>query len=111
MKFEIKLKSSHLIIPAEISNQVLKDCSSAYVAYKEELNSILVSPKENSWFPKLHTSMEFLVKSKDLQGTKSVAIREILIDYDIDDSDKALQCAINQERNFLKIELPNFNQV
>jgi len=111
MKHEIQLKSSHLIIPAEIANQVFVNCSSVYVAYKEDLNAILVSPKSNDWFPKLHSSLEFIVKSKDLQGTKSIAIREILIDHDVDDLDKTLNCSINQERNFLKIELPNFNQV
>lgn len=111
MKSEINLKSSHLIIPVEISNQVLMDCSSVYVAYKEDLNSILVSPKTNDWFPKLHSSLEFMLKNKDLHGTKSIAIREILIDHDLEGSDKTLICSINQERNFLKIELPNFNSV
>jgi len=111
MKHEVQLKSSHLIIPAEIANQVLVNSSSVYVAYKEDLNAILVSPKSNDWFPKLHSSLEFIVKSKDLQGTKSIAIREILIDHNVDDSDKTLPCLINQERIFLKIELPNFNQV
>ena len=108
MKYEVGLKSSHLIIPAEISSQVLEGCSSVYVTYKEELKSILVSSKENAWFPKMHKSLEFIVKSKDLLGTKSVAIREILIDHDIDDTDRVLQCSINKERNFLKIELPYF---
>jgi|TARA_B100000965_G_C19602304_1_gene763519 hypothetical protein len=111
MKSEIYLKSSHLIIPAEISNQVLKGCNSVYVAYKEDLNLILVSPKTNTWFPKLHSSLEFILKNKDLHGTKSIAIHEIFIDHDLESSDKTLICSINQEQNFLKIELPNFNSV
>ncbi|MEQ8905997.1 hypothetical protein [Ekhidna sp.] len=111
MNNEISLRSSHLIIPAVLANQVLSNSTSAYVAYKKELNSILVSPKENDWFPKLHGSLEFIVKSKDLKGTKSIAIREILIDNEIDDNDKTLNYDINVRKNFLKIELPNFKKV
>ena len=106
MKFDIQLKSSHLIIPAEISNKILDQNSSVYVAYKEELGALLLSPKENDWFPKLHESLAFILKSKDMRGTKSVAIREILIDKEIDDSDKSLACSINEDKKFLKILLP-----
>lgn len=106
MKFEILLKSSHLIIPAKLSNQILKDNTSVYVSYKKDLGALLLSPKENDWFPKLHESMEFILKSKDLAGTKSVAIREILIDQDLDDGDKTLTCTMNEERRFLKVTLP-----
>jgi len=107
MKIEILLKSSHLIIPAEISDQILKENTSVYVSFKKDLNALLLSPKENDWFPKLHESMEFILKSKDLKGTKSVAIREILIDQEIDDDDKSLECVVNEDRSFLKILLPN----
>ncbi|MEQ8553103.1 MAG: hypothetical protein RIC06_24470 [Cyclobacteriaceae bacterium] len=105
MPGEIRLKSSHLIISPDIVKEILNGISSVYVSYKEDQELLLLSPKENDWFPKLHKSIEFLLKDKDLLGTKSVAIREILIDHDINASDRELQYAINEERRFVKILL------
>lgn len=107
MKYEVELKSSHLILPPELASEVLPDSHSVYVTYKENLEAILVSPKENAWFPKLHQSMELLLKSKDLKGTKSIPIREILIDHDIDDLDKKLTYSVNTEQKFIKINIAN----
>ena len=111
MKCRVELKSSHLILNPAISNGILDKSANVYVAYKKELHALLVSPKSNSWFPKLHESMEFILKSKDLKGTKSLAIREILIDNDIDDLDKELVCTINEEKKYPKIDLSNFEEV
>ncbi|MEM8568766.1 MAG: hypothetical protein AAGF85_20075 [Bacteroidota bacterium] len=86
-------------------NRVLGNSTNVFVAYKKDLEAILVSPTSNAWFPKLHESMEFLLKIKDLKGTKSVGLREILIEHDIDDLDKKLQCSLNEDKNYIKIEL------
>lgn len=108
MKYQVELRSSHLILPPIIGNRLLNGYSSVYVAFKKDLNALLISPTTNSWFPKLHESLEFILKSKDLQGTKSIAIREILIDNDIDDRNKTLDCTLNVEKSFLKIDMTNF---
>ena len=110
MTYVVELKSSHLILPPELATQVLPESHSVYVAYKEQMNTILVSPKENAWFPKLHQSQELMLKSKDLKGTKSIPIREILIDHDIDDLDKKLTCTVNSDQNFIKINVDTSQQ-
>ncbi len=107
MKCQVELRSSHLVLIPDIGNGVLDGADNVYVAYKSDVNALLVSPKSNSWFPKLHKSLEFMLKSKDLIGTKSIAIRELLIDEEIDDGDKRLECTINEEKKYLKIDLPN----
>lgn len=96
-----------MIIPPDLAKQVLEGSEHVYVAYKEEIHTLLVSPKENAWFQKLHGAMEFILKSKDLVGTKSIAIREILMDNELDETDKSLTCTVNHEQRFLKIELVN----
>jgi len=105
MKQEVELRASHLIIPPALANDIFNECTNVYVAFKEETGALLLSPKTNTWFSKIHQSMEFILKSKDLKGTKSVAIREILIDHELDDSDRVLSCTINEEQHFLKIEI------
>ena len=105
MKCDIKIKASHLIIPAELAKRILQQTNNVYVCYKEDQDILMVSPEENTWFPKLHSSQIFMVKSKDLAGTKSIAIREVIIDHEIDDCDRNLPCIANDEKKFLRIEL------
>ncbi|MEL6557421.1 MAG: hypothetical protein AAFQ94_04510 [Bacteroidota bacterium] len=107
MRYEVELRSSHLLLSPILSNLMMKDSNSVYVAYKEENQTLLVSPKENSWFPKLHQSQEFMLKSKDLKGTKSISIREILIDHDLNDLDRKLTCTVHDEKKFMKIDFAN----
>ncbi|MEP0985097.1 hypothetical protein [Ekhidna sp.] len=105
MNCQLELRTSHLIIPPNLVEELLDEYATVYVSYKKDLGAILVSPKSNSWFPKLHESLELMVKNKDLHGTKSVSIREVLIDHDIDSSDKMFSATINKEKRILKIEL------
>ncbi len=103
---EVKLQSSHLIISASLALTVFEDAYTAYVSYKPENGVILVSANTNSWFRKLHETKEFMLKNKDLKGTKSIAIREMLIDHDIDAADRLLNFQLNEDKRYLKIDLP-----
>ena len=105
MKFEIELRKGHLIISPEIAERLFDASTTSYVSYNEESNCLLVSPSKNSWFPKMHKSLEFILKERDMFGTKSIAIMEMFLDYDIDDMDRKLSCTINEEKQFLKIAL------
>lgn len=103
MEYRVELKSAHLIVPPEITKTIFGDEQAVYVAYKEDSKAFLISPKSNSWFSKLHKSSEVLLKSKDMAGTKSISIREFLIDHELDTSNKTLSCTVNTEKQFLKI--------
>lgn len=103
MGYELELKSAHLIVPAEIATEIFGTEPTVYASFKEENNSLLVSPKSNSWFSKLHKSSEIILKTKDMVGTKSISIGELLIDHELDQSNRKLSCEINAKKNFLKI--------
>lgn len=105
MANEIHLRASHLIVAADLAKTVLGDSHSAYVSYKEAQQFLLLSPSTNAWFPKLHESREYMVKAKDLKGTKSIAIREILIDLELEDQDRPLAFEANYDKRFIRITL------
>jgi hypothetical protein len=105
MKSEISLRKGHLIICPELSDRIFESSSTSYVSFNKESNSLLVSPSKNSWFPKMHKSLEFMLKDRDMLGTKSIAIMEMFLDHDIDDTDRTLTYTLNEEKQFLKIAL------
>lgn len=100
----IELRASHIIIDPELANELFGTTFSAFIAYKKDNRTLLISPNSNDWFVKLHGASESLLKEKDIQGTRSLGIRQILIDHELDDTDRSLVCQLNQKQNFLKIE-------
>ncbi|MEO1052617.1 MAG: hypothetical protein AAFX87_18435 [Bacteroidota bacterium] len=105
MSEEVRLSSSHLVIAPEIARQLFDDTNSAYISYKEDQHTLLISPATNSWFPKLHDACQCLLKDKDLAGTKSIVIRDMIIDHDLPDENRSLSFQINQDKRFMKVSI------
>ena len=101
----VSLKSSHLILEATLVKQIFNTIHYAYVAYVEEQQKILVTPVSSQWFVKMHKPTQFLLKEKNLNGDRSIAIREILIDYDLNDLDGSLTYEVVEKINLIKINL------
>ena len=102
---KIWLRSSHLVFDPALSHPLFDSSSTVFITYKNELNALLVSPNYNTWFHKLHDAKECLLKEKDSKGTKSVAIREFILDYDLEENDRLLRYELNEQKKFLKISL------
>lgn len=105
MPENISLRSCHIIVPGSLVERIFQGSESAFVSYNVDQNKILVSPTSNSWFPKLHQSKEYLIKDKDIHGTKSIGIRELLIDEELQEDDRELSFEVNLEKRFLKLNL------
>ena len=101
---EVELRASHLVIDSELANDLFGNTFTAFVAYKEQSKTLLISPNSNGWFVKLHGAFESILKEKDIQGTRTIGIRQILIDHELDDTDRSLAFELNEKQNFLKIE-------
>jgi hypothetical protein len=48
---------------------------------------------------------QFLLKSRNLKGDRTLAIREILIDNDLDTTDRDLEYEIVEKTNLIKISM------
>ena len=105
MPDHIWLRSCHLIVPHYLAEMIFKKSATAYVSFNDAQRKILVSPTSNHWFPKIHVSKEYLLKEKDLNGTKSIGIRELIIDHGISENDRELRLEINENKSFIKVNL------
>ncbi len=101
----ITLKSSHLYIPGEIATKVFGDDPQAYLAYQAERGTLLVAPVSQQWFYKMHKPSQHLLKTRNLQGDKTIALHEILIDNALDDEDRELAYTVQDTSGILKINL------
>lgn len=101
----VTLKSSHIQLDNSIVNNVFQNIHYAYVTYLESQKRLLVTPVSSQWFVKVYQPTQFLLKDKNLKGDKAIAIREILIDNDLNTIDRTLDYEIIEKTNLIKISL------
>ena len=99
------LKSSHVYLNAALVERIFNTIHYAYVTYVKEQKKMLITPVSSQWFVKVHEPAQFLLKSRNLRGDRTLAIREILIDNDLDTTDRTLQFEIVERTNLIKITM------
>jgi len=105
VKSKVYLKSSHIYLDAELVQTVFGIVHYAYVTYVVEQNSLLITPVSSQWFVKMHKPTQFLLKSRNLKGDKTLAIREILIDNDLDVTDRDLNYELIEKTSLIKVSM------
>lgn len=86
----IYLKNSYLLIGASVAKEAFDDDLQVSVVYYPDRQTLLVAGKSKAFFEKMHKTSWLLLKDRNLLGDKSVNIRELLIDNDLDDTDRDL---------------------
>lgn len=101
----VALKGSHIQLDNSIVKKVFRNIHYAYVTYLDSQERLLITPVNNQWFVKMYEPTQFLLKDKNLKGDKAIAIREILIDNDLNSLDRTLDYEIIEKTNLIKISL------
>jgi len=102
---KITLKTSHIYLDKELVKRIFGEIYYAYVIYVEEQGKVLITPVSSQWFVKMYKPTQFLLKSRNLKGDKTLAIREILIDNDLDMTDRNLTYEIIEKTNLIKVSI------
>ncbi len=102
----IRLYRSHILLEADFAQQYFANCSHVLAAYNTQSNTLLVSAVSAQWLPKLYDKVaQFVLKQKNSKGDCSIAIHQILLDYDITDVDRPLDYQWMDQTQLLKINL------
>jgi hypothetical protein len=101
---EVKLSNRHLIIPAEIALPFLADNSHVNMVYYAQRGALLLAPANDELFKGLHKTSMQMIKNKNIAGDKSISLEEMLIDNDIEDTDRKLNHKLD-EMNIMQVYL------
>lgn len=101
----VRLQLDHLIISEYIAGPHFADVQNVNMVYYPDRQSLLIAPLSDELFTTLHKTRRCLLKDKNLNGAKSLAIHEILIDNQLDRTDRALEYEMEPELGILKITL------
>ncbi len=102
---KIQLKSSHLLINHELAVEVFGKDLNALVVYYADKRTLMVAPKSDDLFKKLHKAKQHMLKDRNLKGDKTIALHELLIDNEVDDTDRDLAYDLQPGLGILNIKL------
>lgn len=102
---KVKLKTSHLYLEASLAASIFGQAAQVYTVFYPHNKSLLLAPMEDEFFPKLHKAQLQMLKTRNLQGDKSISLQEIIIDHDLDDTDRDLVYDYQVGANMLQVSL------
>lgn len=101
----VKLKTQHLHIDGSLAAKAFGEVAQVYTVYYASKNSLLLAPMTDEFFPKLHKAHLQMLKTRNLNGDKTVSIQGILIDNEIDDAERDLEYDYTEGAQFLNIKI------
>lgn len=101
---KVKLKTNHLYIEKELAEAAFGDVAQVYAVYYKAKNSLLLAPMNDEFFPKLHKAGLLMLKSRNLKGDKTISMYEIIIDNDLDDTDRDLVVEFTEGVKLLNVK-------
>jgi hypothetical protein len=86
----MKLHNGHIIIPVALVKTVLENDTQVNWVYYPERHTLLIAGRSKIFFEKMHKTHWQTLKDKNTQGDKALLVRAILLDNDLDDTDRDL---------------------
>lgn len=105
MDAKVSLKSSHIYLNNELVETIFGEIHYAYVTYLTAQKHLLITPVSSQWFVKIYEPTQFLLKARNLKGDKTLAIREILIDNDLEMVDRKLDYEVVEKTKLIKVDM------
>ncbi len=91
MEQDVTLSNGHIIIPAGLAREAFGSEQHVSWAFYPERNTLVLAAKSKGFFEKLHKTQEWQVlKDKNLRGDKSLFVRSLLLDHDLDETERPL---------------------
>lgn len=99
---KVHLKNSHLWIDSSIA-KIFGDTAQVYAVYYPQKKSLLLAPMTDEFFPKLHKAALQMLKTRNLEGDKTMSMQGFIIDNEIDDSDRELEFSYTEGVGLLNV--------
>lgn len=90
-KNKIRLQSSHLVIDQELVTEAFGSDLNVYLVYYPLRRTMMLAPVSDEVFKSLHKAGQRMLKDRNLRGDKTIALHELLIDNQLDDTDRDLE--------------------
>jgi hypothetical protein len=102
---EVYMEGGHICIKASIAEKIFGPDSMALCIYYPNDRTFMAAPAGDDLFRTIHKGKPQILKSKNKAGDRSISIQELLLDNDIDDTNRSLDFVAEEALNILKVIL------
>ncbi len=102
---KVRLKSSHLHIDQKVVTEAFGNNLNVFVVYYPDRHSLMIAPVSDGVFKKLHKAGQYMLKDRNLKGDKTIALHEILIDNQVNETDRDLEYDLQPGLGILNVKL------
>ncbi|MCX8472447.1 MAG: hypothetical protein ORN85_02230 [Sediminibacterium sp.] len=99
----ITLKNRHIIIDKKIVEKLFAQAAQVCWVYYAVKNTLLIASQHDDLFKSLHKTAMSMLKFKNSMGDRSISIEELLLDNDIDGSERPLNYMADETMKILTI--------
>ncbi len=103
MSTKVTLKSSHIYLESKVIKEFFEGTNVAFAVYIKEQKSILITPVTSAWFKKMYNPAQYILKARNINGDKTLAIGNIIIDNDLDVTDRELDAEFIEKTKLIKV--------
>lgn len=104
----VELRNGHLLLKSGLARQmasILDEKAFVKIVFYPKEAKLMLASHDDEWFSSIHKAKAAMLKNKNLQGDKVVALREILMDNEIDEQDRQLTYHYDQDLCVLQVTL------
>ncbi|MEN0003562.1 MAG: hypothetical protein AAF798_05440 [Bacteroidota bacterium] len=101
----VQLRSDHLLLSKELAREVFGEELNVYLVHYPDRKVLMLARISDKVFKSLHKTSQHMLKNRNLAGDKTIAIHDILIDQQIDRSDRPLSFEFNAALGILSITI------
>ena len=102
---QVRMNREHLWLSQEVATHAFGDERQVYMTYDPEKSLLLLAPMSDLAFKKQHECSLVMLKDRNLQGDKSLSLQEVIIDHDLDSTDRPLAFSSQAGIRLLQVNL------
>ncbi len=102
---EVSLRNRHLHLSAVLASRIFGPATQAHLVYYAHKRMLLLAPADDETFKQLHKCSLQMLKTRQASGARSVSLEEILLDHDLDDSDRPLAWSTLPDLRILQVHI------
>lgn len=99
----VTLSNAHIIIEKHIAESIFLNLAHVNWVYYPRRAALLIAPATDEIFKSLHKTAMSVLKYRNKHGDRSISIRELLLDNEIDSSDRNLGYLADEKMKILNI--------
>ncbi|MBW0162424.1 MAG: hypothetical protein HYI21_08480 [Sediminibacterium sp. Gen4] len=99
----ITLTNRHLIISNEIVESIFGFSSQVNWVYYDVKKILMIASQHDDIFKGLHKTSMSMLKFKNSKGDRSISLEEMLIDNELDSSDRSLEFNADEKMKILTV--------